>query len=186
MRLALRCPLSVVLCQRLFVNPGACSRTRISCWGSFALKLYLKPLSPSLLALCSSWYRSLDSCPACLTTPLFACTPSFQCQPHTRTHSHTLWHVLRVSSVINYYVSSPHLWTHHLPRACVCVCVFVESTQFRIPRHETWLTGSIWGVCICLYLVSLFFVLYSPLSILGFNNVLISCWYWKLFAMITD
>lgn len=31
MRLALRCPLPVVLCQRLFVNPEAGSRTRLGC-----------------------------------------------------------------------------------------------------------------------------------------------------------
>lgn len=57
-----------------------------------------------------------------MATPLFVCS-----QPHTRTRTHrthTLRHVLRVSSVINYYVSSPHLR--------VCVCVFVESGQFRI------------------------------------------------------
>lgn len=110
---AVRCPLS-------FVN-GSLSTLRLAhvlVW--VALKLCLKPrdllslsLPLSLLALCSSWYRSLDSCPAWMATPLFVCS-----QPHTRTRTqrtHTLRHVLRVSSVINYYVSSPHL------RVCVCV-----------------------------------------------------------------
>lgn len=116
MRLALRCPLS-------FVN-GSLSTLRLAhvlVW--VALKLCLKPrdllsLPHSLLALCSSWYRSLDSCPAWLATPLFFCS-----QPHTRTHSsHT--HIATCTTCV--------LCHQLLCKFSSALCVFVESGQFRI------------------------------------------------------